>query len=153
MLVMIYIFVYSSYRFMDMFPDTASVREIQQELDEIIQQGVRNITRLIRATDPTITDPLQAQRSRRGQTASVGNSADSNYSSGGRVQRGQSGSGQMDSSLASRLVRDGLLTSDLLKQLKSEWSKDHKQEFPNQSALDIDNHSNNTKGKRKKRKK
>uniref|UniRef100_A0A669BTH4 ATP-dependent RNA helicase SUPV3L1, mitochondrial n=1 Tax=Oreochromis niloticus TaxID=8128 RepID=A0A669BTH4_ORENI len=100
------LYLWLSYRFMDMFPDTASIREIQRELDDIIQQGVRNITRLIRASDPTVTDPLQAQS-----------------------QRGQRASGQMmDSSLASRLVRDGLLTPDLLQQLQREWSKDQKQD-------------------------
>merc|ERR1719357_2462554 len=127
-----------------MFPDTGLVREIQRELDDIIQQGVRNITRLIRATDATITESSQSNR--RGQAASG-----SNNLTGGRGQRG---SGQMmDSSLASRLVRDGLLTPDLLQQLQREWSKDHKQEFPNRSAFDTEHHSNNNKGKRKKKKK
>lgn len=133
-----------SYRFMDMFPDTALVRQIQRELDDIIQQGVRNITRLIRATDPTITDPLQTQSS---------NAASSNYLTGNRGRRAQRGSGEMmDSSLASRLVRDGLLTPDLLRQLQREWSKDQKQGFTNQSALDTEHHNNNNKGKRRKKK-
>ncbi|MEQ2292187.1 hypothetical protein AMECASPLE_020482 [Ameca splendens] len=55
------LYLWLSYRFMDMFPDTAVIREIQRELDDIIQQGVQNITRLIRATNPNITDPLQPQ--------------------------------------------------------------------------------------------
>lgn len=134
---------------MDMFPDTALVREIQRELDDIIQQGVRNITRLIRATDTTITDPLQTQGIRRGNS---GTASSNNLTSKG--QRGQRGSGElMDSSLASRLVRDGLLTPDLLRQLQSEWSKDQKQEFTYQSALDTEHPNNNNKGKRKKKKK
>uniref|UniRef100_A0A8C9ZI99 ATP-dependent RNA helicase SUPV3L1, mitochondrial n=1 Tax=Sander lucioperca TaxID=283035 RepID=A0A8C9ZI99_SANLU len=145
------LYLWLSYRFMDMFPDTALVRETQRELDDIIQQGVRNITRLIRATDPTITDSLQTQG-----RPSVGNSgsASSSYSTHSRGQRGQRGSGEMmDRSLASRLVRDGLLTPDLLRQLQREWSKDQKQEFSNQSALDTEHHNNNNKGKRKKKKK
>lgn len=130
---------------MDMFPDTDLVRQIQRELDEIIQQGVRNITRLIRATDPTVTGPLQTQSS---------NTANSNYLTGSRGQRSQRGSaGMMDSSLASRLVRDGLLTPDLLRQLQREWSKDQKQELTNQSALSTEHHNDNNKGKRKKKKK
>lgn len=133
-----------SYRFMDMFPDTALVREIQQELDDIIQQGVRNITRLIRATEPTITDPLPTSSSKRGNRE-TGSS---------KGQRGQRGSGEViDSSLAGRLVRDGLLTPDLLRQLQREWSKDQKQEFKNQSALDTEHHNDDNKGKRKKKKK
>lgn len=128
---------------MDMFPDTALIRRIQRELDDIIQQGVHNITRLIRATDPTITDSLQTQSS---------NTANSNYLTGSRGQRAQRGSGgMMDSSLASRLVRDGLLTPDLLRQLQREWSKDQKQELTNQSALSTEHHDNSNKGKRKKK--
>lgn len=143
------LYLWLSYRFMDMFPDTALVREIQRELDDIIQQGVRNITRLIRATDTTITDPLQTQGIRRGNS---GTASSNNLTSKG--QRGQRGSGElMDSSLASRLVRDGLLTPDLLRQLQSEWSKDQKQEFTYQSALDTEHPNNNNKGKRKKKKK
>lgn len=143
------LYLWLSYRFMDMFPDTALVREIQKELDDIIQQGVRNITRLIRATDPNITDPLQTQGSRRGESGTAG----SNPLISGRGQRGQRRPGEaMDSSLAGRLVRDGLLTPDLLRQLQREWSKDQKQEATNQSALKTEHHSN-SKGKRSKRKK
>lgn len=140
-----------SYRFMDMFPDTASIREIQRELDDIIQQGVRNITRLIRASDTTVTDPLQAQSNRHSQTGR--GTGSTNFLTGSRGQRGQKASGQMmDSSLASRLVRDGLLTPDLLQQLQREWSKDQKQDNSSQRALDVEHQSNN-KGKRKKKKK
>ncbi|XP_044202931.1 ATP-dependent RNA helicase SUPV3L1, mitochondrial [Thunnus albacares] len=144
------LYLWLSYRFMDMFPDTGLVREIQRELDDIIQQGVRNITRLIRATDATITEPPQTQSNRRGQAASGRNSGSNNLTGG----RGQRGSGQMmDSSLASRLVRDGLLTPDLLQQLQREWSKDQKQDFPNRSAFDTEHQNNSNKGKRKKKKK
>uniref|UniRef100_A0A668U750 ATP-dependent RNA helicase SUPV3L1, mitochondrial n=1 Tax=Oreochromis aureus TaxID=47969 RepID=A0A668U750_OREAU len=121
------LYLWLSYRFMDMFPDTALIREIQRELDDIIQQGVRNITRLIRASDTTVTDPLQAQSNRHSQTGR--GTGSTNFLTGSRGQRGQRASGQMmDSSLASRLVRDGLLTPDLLQQLQREWSKDQKQD-------------------------
>lgn len=36
---------------MDMFPETSIIRDVQQELDSIIQQGVVNITKLIRASE------------------------------------------------------------------------------------------------------
>lgn len=148
------LYLWLSYRFMDMFPDTAEVREIQRELDDIIQQGVLNITRLIRATDPTITNPSQTQFNRRGQTSGSSGTADSNYLTGSGGQRGQRGPGQMmDSSLASRLVRDGLLTPDLLRQLQREWSRDQKQDPTKQHPLDTEPHNNNNKGKRKKNKK
>lgn len=134
---------FRSYRFMDMFPDTALVREIQQELDQTIQQGVQNITRLIRANDPAIANTLQ--------THAVRPQANS-----GRVPRAQRSLDEgMDSSLAGRLVRDGLLTPDLLRQLQREWSKDQKQGAGSQSTTNTDHLEENNlkKGKRKKKKK
>ncbi|KAK2854159.1 hypothetical protein Q5P01_006820 [Channa striata] len=148
------LYLWLSYRFMDMFPDTAAVREIQQELDDIIQQGVRNITRLIRATDPVITDPLQTQSGRGRQTVGNSDTASSNYLTSSRGRRSQRSSGErIDSSLAGRLVRDGLLTPDLLRELQREWSKDQKQESADLSALDTEDPNINNKGKRKKKKK
>ena len=129
-----------SYRFMDMFPDTALVRDTQRELDDIIQQGVQNITSLIRATDPNITDPLQTQGSKRSITA-----ADIRSASSG--QRGHRSPGDTKrSSLTGRLVREGLLTPDMLQQLQREWLEDH------QRAADTQHHNNSNKGTRKKKK-
>uniref|UniRef100_A0A3Q3IUL8 ATP-dependent RNA helicase SUPV3L1, mitochondrial n=1 Tax=Monopterus albus TaxID=43700 RepID=A0A3Q3IUL8_MONAL len=139
------LYLWLSYRFMDMFPDTALVRKIQHELDEIIQQGVRNITRLIRATDPAITDPLQSQSSKRGQTGRNSRTASSSYLTGGQRDKGGSET-RMDSSLAGRLVRDGLLTPGLLQQLQREWSKD-------QNMLHGEPLSNNSKAISRKKKK
>lgn len=134
------LYLWLSYRFMDMFPDTALIRDIQRELDDIIEEGVRNITRLIRATDPAITDSVQTQN-KRGQTEGSSRSRPE-----GRQKQ------MMDSSLSSRLVRDGLLTADMLSQLQKEWSKDQKWEVSSQSGLGAQQHNNN-KGKRKKKKK
>lgn len=127
---------------MDMFPDTALVREIQQDLDQTIQQGVQNITRLIRATDPAIANTLQTQGGRQQANSS-------------RIPRAQRGSAEgMNSSLAGRLVRDGLLTPDLLRQLQREWSKDRKQGAVSQSTMNMDHLGENNlqKGKQKKKK-
>ncbi|XP_077451184.1 ATP-dependent RNA helicase SUPV3L1, mitochondrial [Stigmatopora argus] len=126
------LYLWLSYRFMDMFPDTAFVREIQRELDATIQEGVRNITRLIRATNPAITSPLQTSKN-------VGRL------SGMASRRSAQTS---DHSLTDRLVRDGLLTSEMLQQLQREWSKEQKEESTNRSPLKL----NANKDKRKKRK-
>ena len=136
----------SSYRFMDMFPDTAMVRESQQELDDIIRQGVRNITLLIRATDSSITAPPGSRHGQKGAisgSARAANVTDVTNKTNKRAERGPVEE-LMDSSLACRLVREGLLTPLLLRQLEKEWSKNKKQEVPNQSALPV------VKNKRKK---
>lgn len=149
------LYLWLSYRFMDMFPDTALIRETQQELDNIIQQGVQNITRLIRATDPAIADSLQTPSSRHGQTGGISGSVSSNYTINSRGPKGQRRSEEtMDRSLASRLVRDGMLTPELLRQLQREWSKDKKQESTNHSARSREKQTDNNsdrKGRRKKK--
>lgn len=138
------LYLWLSYRFMDMFPDTILIRQVQKELDQIIQEGVRNITRLIRATDPNITDPLHSNNGRPQQSA-YSNSAST------RPRRDRGGGGTVgDSTLASRLVRDGLLTPDMIRQLQREWSKERDTTKPISNNT---NYSNTDKGKRGKRRK
>lgn len=140
-----------SYRFMDMFPDTSLVRDIQKELDDIILTGVLNITRLIRVSEATsgtvaVPDDFPLQRTRIGdgmlndedlpQTgqASFPNDA---KGQGQRRARGSKGLGQRSTgapveppgrirgALAARLIQQGLLTQEVLKQLEKEWLADH----------------------------
>ena len=42
-----------------MFPDTDNVRDMQKELDAVIQQGVLNITRLLKAAETPISSGTQ----------------------------------------------------------------------------------------------
>uniref|UniRef100_A0A8C8IA77 ATP-dependent RNA helicase SUPV3L1, mitochondrial n=1 Tax=Oncorhynchus tshawytscha TaxID=74940 RepID=A0A8C8IA77_ONCTS len=141
------LYLWLSYRFMDMFPDANHVREIQQELDSIIQLGVRNITRLIRATETSATpgiDPLSSQRR-------PGPSPVSPRRVRGAPKAQDSGveAGQLDKSLGSRLVQEGLLTPDLLRQLQKEWSKEHRQEEVGVKLV-VETLNNKMKGRKKK---
>ncbi|KAG7333850.1 hypothetical protein KOW79_002257 [Hemibagrus wyckioides] len=121
------LYLWLSYRFMDMFPDASLVREIQQELDNIIQAGVRNITRLIRATEV--------------QGSSAGSTAESKTSPlpGLRLRKARGSKSNVhfkpdvmgtDNSLSARLVQEGLLTPELLQQLQREWTKEQKTSGP-----------------------
>uniref|UniRef100_A0A673FN47 ATP-dependent RNA helicase SUPV3L1, mitochondrial n=1 Tax=Sinocyclocheilus rhinocerous TaxID=307959 RepID=A0A673FN47_9TELE len=112
------LYLWLSYRFMDMFPDANLIRDIQKELDGIIQVGVRNITRLIRATED--------QRASAENTASIGLAVlDTPPLRRGRGTKNQRKDPRAtDSSLSSRLVRDGLLTKELLQQLQREWVRE-----------------------------
>lgn len=49
------LYLWFSYRFMDIFPDGNLVRDIQKELDEIIQQGVFQITKLLQNSETAIS--------------------------------------------------------------------------------------------------
>ncbi|XP_051503556.1 ATP-dependent RNA helicase SUPV3L1, mitochondrial [Myxocyprinus asiaticus] len=136
------LYLWLSYRFMDMFPDANLIRGIQKELDAIIQIGVRNITRLIRATE--------------NQTGSTETSASTRLPSsdlpplrrgrGSKVQNQREEHRASDSSLGSRLVRDGLLTEELLQQLQREWVR--QQSYSEDDSIS----ENKVKGKRKKKK-
>lgn len=108
---------------MDMFPDANLIREIQQDLDGIIQVGVRNITRLIRATE---------NQSASAETTASTRLADSDTlpQRRGRVLKAHNQRKDLrssDSSLSSRLLRDGLLTKELLEQLQKEWFREQSQ--------------------------
>uniref|UniRef100_A0AAR2IX89 ATP-dependent RNA helicase SUPV3L1, mitochondrial n=1 Tax=Pygocentrus nattereri TaxID=42514 RepID=A0AAR2IX89_PYGNA len=120
------LYLWLSYRFMDMFPDANLVREIQQELDGIIQVGVRNITRLIRATEAQ--SPSSGSESK---TPGLGPQSPSLALRRARASKSQAnmkeGNRTTEHSLGSRLVQEGLLTPELLQQLRKEWSRDHNQ--------------------------
>jgi Mitochondrial degradasome RNA helicase subunit C terminal len=49
------LYLWFSYRFIDIFPDGNLVRDIQKELDEIIQQGVFQITKLLQNSETAIS--------------------------------------------------------------------------------------------------
>lgn len=49
------LYLWLSYRFVDIFPEANLVRDIQKELDEIIQQGVIQITKLLQNSESAIS--------------------------------------------------------------------------------------------------
>lgn len=121
---------------MDMFPDANLVRDIQKELDETIQVGVRNITRLIRATEDQSASPETATSVR----LPVLDTPSLRRGRGSKNQRKEPRA--TNTSLSSRLVQDGLLTKELLQQLQREWVREQSQHG--------DEFNSASKGKRKK---
>lgn len=108
-----------------MFPDASLVRDLQKELDSIIQDGVHNITKLIKISETQKLlnlDNLSAEsRSRlQGPLKSQARRTRVGKTSGSRAAE-PPGAGAAEKSLASRLVQQGLLTADMLKQLEKEW--------------------------------
>lgn len=114
------LYLWLSYRFMDMFPHAGLVRSIQKELDAIIQNGVYNITKLIRASEAASSLhvmegtvlPREAPTDENSRTVQKGNRGSRRTPINSEVQSG---------SLTSKLVKDGLLTPSMLKQLQQEW--------------------------------
>lgn len=112
---------------MDMFPDASLVREIQKELDSIIQVGVRNITRLIRATEAQGSSAGSATESKTSPFPGLRLRKARGSKSNAQVKQDQRGA---DNSLSTRLVQDGLLTPELLQQLQREWTRDQNPKGP-----------------------
>uniref|UniRef100_A0A8C6VSY8 ATP-dependent RNA helicase SUPV3L1, mitochondrial n=2 Tax=Naja naja TaxID=35670 RepID=A0A8C6VSY8_NAJNA len=127
------LYLWLSYRFMDMFPDAGHVRAIQKKLDDIIQIGVLNITRLIQIS--TNKEMVPSPRRARGPKARSLQSAD------GQLDP----LAQMKGPLTERLIQQGLLSKEVLKQLEKEW-------LAQQDAhSDVNENRSSTKHKEKKK--
>ncbi|XP_017774376.1 PREDICTED: ATP-dependent RNA helicase SUV3 homolog, mitochondrial [Nicrophorus vespilloides] len=104
------LYLWLSYRFMDLFGDAQLVRDMQKELDAVIQQGVVQITRLLRNSETGVSSggtPDEDEFSL--------NSNKQNYL---RERKGsQFGRGK----LTERLLAQGLITPNMLQELKKEW--------------------------------
>jgi ATP-dependent RNA helicase SUPV3L1/SUV3 len=116
---------FPSYRFIDMFPDSSLVRSLQKELDAIIQEGVHNITKLIKISESRKLLNLESlpsgdQSRLSGASKSPARRTRGTKSAGNKATEPLSPSDK-ELPLASRLVQQGLLTADMLRQLQKEW--------------------------------
>ncbi|BFF88868.1 ATP-dependent RNA helicase SUV3 homolog mitochondrial [Drosophila madeirensis] len=98
------LYLWLSYRFMDLFPEAGNVRDAQKELDEIIQQGVFQITRLLKNTEA----------SQEGETPNYGMRRVTHVKEP-RLPSASRGR------LTDRLLAQGLLTPGMLSELRKEW--------------------------------
>ncbi|XP_070608287.1 ATP-dependent RNA helicase SUPV3L1, mitochondrial isoform X2 [Erythrolamprus reginae] len=124
------LYLWLSYRFMDMFPDAGHVRAIQKQLDDIIQIGVMNITRLIKASQVTPEAVgLPAESARTDERLPPAEMAEVSTSKvvaqALRKGRGPKARnlqlGALKGPLTERLIQQGLLSKEVLKQLEKEW--------------------------------
>ncbi|NXA36667.1 SUV3 helicase, partial [Eudromia elegans] len=169
------LYLWLSYRFMDMFPDATLVRDIQKKLDDIIQIGVCNITKLIRASQPTaasgatltVSEEFPLSRTKRDtRLMSELQGAKSPVQPPKAMEalgerRGKSLKAQRSvrredlkirgrGTLADRLLREGLLTQEMLRQLESEWQGQHRNGRYGPSSKRDDQISSKEMGKKKK---
>ncbi|XP_074601092.1 suv3 RNA helicase [Brevipalpus obovatus] len=78
------LYLWLSYRFPDLFPDGASVRKVQAELDTIIHEGLADIVRLIQVSvEPRVKIPNTRRRSR--QNSPLSSTTSSPSSSTGQI--------------------------------------------------------------------
>ncbi|CAG5009895.1 unnamed protein product [Parnassius apollo] len=104
------LYLWLSYRFPDMFPDVKLVREMETELDAIIQQGIFQITRLLRNSEQVLKEGHEnVEVLGRGKKSTHVHS------------RGDESKGK----LSEMLVAKGLITPQMLKKLQQELSADN----------------------------
>ncbi|OXB63881.1 hypothetical protein ASZ78_004176 [Callipepla squamata] len=169
------LYLWLSYRFMDMFPDAVLVRDIQKKLDDIIQTGVCNITKLIRASQSgaasgaaeVMSEGFPLSRTKRdARTVSDHHAKSTEPLSfvlevpGERraksLRASRSATRQEDlknhgrGSLADKLLREGLLTQEMLRQLESEWQDQRRGGKYGLTSKRSDQSSSKEMGKKKK---
>jgi ATP-dependent RNA helicase SUPV3L1/SUV3 len=145
------LYLWLSYRFEDLFPDSELVRDMQKELDVIILQGVINITKLLKASETiakTNVEELKIKANNKSMAFSENYDEDlailknmsqttnksKNISQNNWDRIGFQTNTKEDISLSEQLINKGLLTHDLLKRLQKEWN---------------DSKNNNKKGRKK----
>ncbi|KAG5884851.1 hypothetical protein JTB14_036087 [Gonioctena quinquepunctata] len=107
------LYLWLSHRFADLFNEPILVRDMQRELDQIIQQGIVQLTRLLRNSETGISSG----------TAAVD---DDEFSMNRQKQtyfRGQKSAMIGKGRLTERLLAQGILTPNMLQELKKEWNK------------------------------
>nr|XP_042901967.1 ATP-dependent RNA helicase SUV3 homolog, mitochondrial [Parasteatoda tepidariorum] len=111
------LYLWLSYRFPDLFPDGSPVRDIQKELDELIQQGVFNITHLLQASSRNDAgEDSESHYPYRRNASSESNALDTTeFESGFREK--SLGKGR----LTKELLDKGLITPEMLQTLQEEW--------------------------------
>ncbi|XP_030768265.1 ATP-dependent RNA helicase SUV3 homolog, mitochondrial isoform X2 [Sitophilus oryzae] len=107
------LYLWLSYRFSDLFNEANLIRDMQKELDQIIQQGVIQLTRLLRNSETGVSS---------GTSQADDEEFDSHTKKQTYLRNSQSspiGRGR----LTERLLAQGILTPTMLNELKKEWNK------------------------------
>ncbi|XP_067000401.2 ATP-dependent RNA helicase SUV3 homolog, mitochondrial [Anabrus simplex] len=112
------LYLWFSYRFMDLFPDGPLVRDMQRELDAVIQEGVFQLTSLLKNSETGVssgtgTAPDEDEYTIKRQKQS--------YLLGGKNEEREIALGH--GRLTERLLAQGLLTPSMLQELRREWSQ------------------------------
>ncbi|XP_054261770.1 ATP-dependent RNA helicase SUV3 homolog, mitochondrial [Macrosteles quadrilineatus] len=132
------LYLWLSYRFMDLFPDAKLVRDMQSELDDVIQRGVVQLTKLLRNSETGVssgtgTDTQEQFTMKQNQQAYLRGDKQSGSEPVGRGR------------LTERLIAQGLLTPNMLQELRREWQQ------IGQDKQIIEEGESNTKTKRKRK--
>ena len=152
------LYLWLSYRFQDLFPDVALVRDMQKELDCLIQVGVTQLTRLLINSETRVSsgtsqaveeeDPMTSSMTKNlpfyrkrfflkqeyffknNKVISVLLFVETRIPPSADSESSDEPSGQ----LTERLLAEGLLTPKLLEELKREWKQEGKKKTEKKTA-------------------
>ncbi|XP_012267199.2 ATP-dependent RNA helicase SUV3 homolog, mitochondrial isoform X2 [Athalia rosae] len=111
------LYLWFSYRFIDLFPDAKIIRDTQKELDAVIQDGVLRLTRLLKNSE---SGGPNGKVSALDEDRFVLNTQKNHYYKGVKSVTSQIiGEGK----LTQRLLDQGLLTAHMLDELRKEWEQ------------------------------
>ncbi|KAL1491745.1 hypothetical protein ABEB36_012295 [Hypothenemus hampei] len=119
------LYLWLSYRFPDLFNEPDLVRDMQRELDQIIQQGVVQLTRLLKNSETGISSGT----AKADDEVFDSNTKKQNY------LRNMHASSVGKGRLTERLLSQGILTPTMLNELKKEWDRT---DVKNSSDVDQD---------------
>ncbi|CAL1527295.1 unnamed protein product [Lymnaea stagnalis] len=124
------LYLWLSYRFQDMFPDPDMVRELQTELDQIIQVGVKNIVQLVKNQQSGNLDLVDGEddfviKTRNQRTRAIKKPLDFDLQQMREKKKEEMSAHQLEASkLSKKLVERGVVSREVLEKLKSEWLKE-----------------------------
>lgn len=111
-----------SYRFPQMYPQAHIVREAQKELDNIIQQGIKNITKLLNNAENEESRSKNMKQKKEGSQA-----IDCKFTIYKFINKTTFlivDESTPERHISNQLIARGLLTPKMLKQLQKEWKKE-----------------------------
>nr|CAG4651622.1 EOG090X01V1 [Triops cancriformis] len=115
------LYLWLSYRFTDLFPDTTLVRDMQVELDAIIQIGVAALTRLLVNSESKVSSNTSFAADEDDDLPLTSRKPDKLFRESRESKAVASPPVAAQGRLAERLLAQGLLTPRLLQELKKEW--------------------------------
>uniref|UniRef100_A0A1B6D0T0 ATP-dependent RNA helicase SUV3 homolog, mitochondrial n=1 Tax=Clastoptera arizonana TaxID=38151 RepID=A0A1B6D0T0_9HEMI len=130
------LYLWLSYRFADLFPDANLIRDMQNELDAVIYQGVFQLTSLLRNSETSTSSGT-------GEDIQEKFTMTQNKQSYLRNDRGSESIGR--GRLTERLISQGLLTPHMLQELRREWNQQ------NSSSPNYEEDPCSKKGRRKRK--
>ncbi|XP_058798461.1 ATP-dependent RNA helicase SUV3 homolog, mitochondrial isoform X2 [Phymastichus coffea] len=113
------LYLWLSYRFTELFPEANIVKDMQKELDAIIQESIYQLTKLLKNSESSMTSAAFAAIDEENFEL---NRQKNNYLQETSVDTGDL-MGSHKGKLTERLLAQGLLTPSMLQELQREWLK------------------------------